>query len=99
MANPITLETTIQAAPNQISCDLGGEAAILNLDTGTYYGLDPVGAAIWNLLREPRTLATVRDAVLAEFDVEPDRCERDLFALVEQLAATGLIQVSDARPI
>ncbi len=78
--------------PDQVSCDLGGEAAILNLQSGTYYGLDPVGATIWNLLQTPKTLAELRDAIRAEYDVDSTRCERDLQDLLDKLAAQHLIQ-------
>jgi len=81
------------AAPDQVSCELGGEAAILNLKTGAYFGLDPVGARIWSLISEPRTVAGIRDAIVEEYDVEPDRCERDLLALLEKLADAGLVDI------
>jgi hypothetical protein len=51
--NTISLETTVVATKEQASTDLGGEAAILNLRNGVYYGLDPVGARIWNIIQEP----------------------------------------------
>jgi len=35
------------ASKDQISCDLAGEAAILELKSGTYFGLDEVGAVVW----------------------------------------------------
>lgn len=89
----LTLETLIHASPNQVSCDRQGEAAILNLDTGLYYALDPVGAAVWNLLEQPRTVAALREAILAEYEVDAPSCERDLFELLENLAAEGLIEV------
>ena len=80
-------------SPDQVSCDLGGQAAILHLKTAIYYGLDPVGARVWDLLRTPKTLAEIRDALLAEYDVEPDRCERDLRELLDKLAAGRLIEI------
>jgi hypothetical protein len=88
----MTLDSIIQVSPHQVSCDLGGEAAILNLRTGRYYSLDPVGAAIWKLIEQPRTVADIRDAILARFEVETERCELDLFQLFEKLAAGGLIE-------
>jgi len=87
----VTLETVIQASPGQVSCELEGEAAILNLRTGVYYSLDPVGAAIWKLIDRPRTVASVRDAVIETYEVDDARCERDLFSLLERLAGEGLI--------
>ena len=40
----MTLDTIIHASSDQVSCDLAGEAAILNLKTGTYYALNPRSA-------------------------------------------------------
>ena len=70
---------------------------ILNFDKGVYYGLDKVGARIWELLRNPLTVAELRDTIVTEYDVEPDRCEADLQALLSELAEAGLIVVTDAR--
>ena len=86
-------------SPDQVSCDLGGEAAILHLKTAIYYGLDPVGARVWDLLRTPKSLAELRDAILQEYDVEPARCESDLRDLLEKLAAAGLISSVPSVPL
>lgn len=98
MSTVLSEQTIVVASKDQVSCDLGGEAAILSIKKGVYYGLDPVGAQVWNLLQEPRRVAEVRDAVAGEYDVEPDRCERDLIALLEKLLAEGLIEVQDGSP-
>ena len=92
----VTLDSVIQVSADQVSCDLAGEAAILNLKTGMYYGLDPVGARIWELIKEPRTIVSVRDAIVAEYDVTEQTCERDLFDLLDKLRAEGLIRCRDA---
>ena len=86
------------AAKGQLSCDLAGETAILHLESGQYYGLNPAGARIWELLREPREAEEIREALLREFDVEPEICERDLMALLAELAGRGLIERADAAP-
>ena len=95
MAGVVSGYSIIVAAEGQISCDLAGEAAILNLTSGVYYGLSPVGARVWNLIRRPRTVHDIRDMLLQEYDVEVERCERDLLALLRELAAEGLIEVRD----
>jgi hypothetical protein len=92
----ITSSTTVMASTDQVSCDLAGEAAILNLKNSVYYGLDTVGARIWTLVQEPITVGAVRDAMLREYDVEPERCERDLIDLLQKLAAEGLIAIKSA---
>jgi ornithine carbamoyltransferase len=90
----IALHSKVVAATNQVSSDLGGETAILNLKNSVYYGLDAVGTRIWELMQEPRTVNEIRDALLEEYEVEPDRCERDLLDLLDQLAAENLIEVT-----
>ena len=91
----ISLNSTVEAAGNQVSSDLGGEVAILNLKSGVFYDLDNVGARIWSLIQRPRTVTEIRDVLLEEYDVEPERCERDLLVLLDQLTAEGLIKVHD----
>jgi len=90
----ITSATTVVASKDQVSCDLAGEAAILGLKNGVYYGLDPVGARIWNLIQTPALVSAVRDAILQEYDVEAERCERDLLDLLQKLAEQGLLEVT-----
>ncbi|HEY9644108.1 MAG TPA: PqqD family peptide modification chaperone [Coleofasciculaceae cyanobacterium] len=80
--------------PNQVSSDLAGEAVILNLQSGTYYGLNAVGASIWSLIQSPTAIDQIRDALLQEYDVEPEVCDRDLHQILEDLYSVGLIEIS-----
>lgn len=68
------------------------ETAILNLASGTYFGLDPVGARIWGFLSEGKTLAEVCDAMMEHYDVDRETIERDLDALLIKLAEHGLVE-------
>jgi coenzyme PQQ synthesis protein D (PqqD) len=92
----VSRSSTVVAARSQVSCDLDGEAAILHLESGVYYGLNPVGAWIWNLIQRPMTVDEIRRAILKRYDVEPDLCERDLHTLLQDLAAADLIEIRDA---
>jgi len=99
MAIPqISRSSVVVACEGNISCDLAGEAAVLDFKSGMYYGLDEVGARIWKLIAEPRTVGEICDIILAEYDVEPDVCERDVIALLGELAANGLVQAGGAAP-
>ena len=95
MSPTISVRSIVVAAKDQVSCDLAGEAAILNIKNGVYYGLDPVGARIWNLMQAPREVAEIQNTITNEYDVEPERCARDLVGLLEKLLAEGLIEVKD----
>lgn len=97
MPSTLGLETIVVAANEQVSCPLGEESAILNLKNSVYYGLNPVGASIWNLLQRPRTVRQIRDAILEEYEVEPQRCESDLMELLETMFLQGLVQVVNSK--
>src|SRR5260370_36755981 len=82
MRSTIFDQSIVVAVKDQVSCDLAGEAAILNIKSGVYYGLEPVGARIWSLVQDPRTVAEVRSAILNEYDVDPERRARDLMGIL-----------------
>ncbi|HEV3217742.1 MAG TPA: PqqD family protein [Vicinamibacterales bacterium] len=92
---PLTDLSRVVANGNHLACNLAGEAVILNLENGVYYGVNPDGTCVWNLIQEPRTFADVRDTLLEEFDVEPTSLEADLRALPQQLAEHGLIKITE----
>jgi len=95
MGREVRTDTVVVVSQDQASCDLGKETVLLHLKTGAYYGLNAVGARIWNLIQEPRTVSEVRDAIVGEYDVEPERCERDVLALLKRLTREGLVEIRD----
>ena len=92
---PWTSRSVVVASKEQVSCKLGDDAAILHIGSGVYYSLNPVGARVWALMQEPIPLQRLRDALLAEFDVAPERLDQDLRDLLDHLAAEKLIDVQD----
>ena len=98
MGTPIQTETIIVASKDQVSSDLADEAAILNLRSGIYYGLDCVGARVWQLIQTPIAVAGIMAALLAEYDVDPVRCQEDLMNLIRKLKDAGLIEMRDETP-
>src|SRR3954451_5166029 len=90
----IDLDTVVVAAPSQISADLGDGVVLLELGSETYFSLNEVAARIWDLIAEPRAIGQIRDAVLSEFDVDPETCERETLRLVGELRAAGLAEIA-----
>ena len=90
---PISGSSVAIAVADLVSAELDGEAVILHLESGVYYSLDQVGAHIWVLIQQPRTINEIRDAILEEYEVAPDRCERDIVKLIEQLVDAGLVEI------
>ncbi|MHB9131967.1 MAG: PqqD family peptide modification chaperone [Armatimonadota bacterium] len=93
-AEPLSEQMTVVAAAGCISSNLEEEEVILNLETGVYYGLNPVGARIWALIQQPRAIADICATLVDEYDVEPARCRQDALDLLTQLADAQLIEVA-----
>jgi hypothetical protein len=78
--------------PTQVMArQVGDETVILDLASGTYFGLDPVGARIWQLLGEGKTLAEICQMMLEEYEVEREQLETDVLRLTGELLERGLV--------
>jgi hypothetical protein len=95
MPMTISSRSVIATVQHQVSCDLVGEVVILNMKDGMYYGLNAVGARIWSLLEEPRSVADIHAVLLDEYDVDPQLCEAQLVTLLTDLAANGLVEIKE----
>lgn len=93
-------DSILAASDQQVSADLSSleteNLVILNFKDGMYYELKDVAARVWGLIQQPSSFQTVLETILDEYEVEPDRCERDLMALVKDLNARGLVDVKPA---
>jgi Coenzyme PQQ synthesis protein D (PqqD) len=84
--------TVLRRSSRQVSCDLDGEAAILNLDRSVYFGLKGVAAHVWAALETPQPVADLNRMVCKEFDVDADRCAVDLMKFLAALQEAGLVE-------
>lgn len=92
-AEDISLNTKVKASAKAVDCQIDGEIVLLHLDSGTYFGLNAVGAEIWNYIREEKSLEDIQDYLLARYDVPRARCETEVRALLSSLAAQDLITI------
>ncbi len=95
MSKELFIESTVRIKDDVIFNDLQGEVVLLNLKTGIYFGLDPVGTRAWQLVQDHGRLGSVRDAMLGEYEVSAEDLWKDLQDLVIRLADNGLVEVID----
>jgi hypothetical protein len=84
-------EVLVRRTGELLEAEVDGELVGLNVETGTCYGFNGTATAVWRRLDEPRTLASLRDSLLEEFEVEPEVCDQQLRELLQQLEADGLV--------
>jgi len=87
----------IQVSGDVVTRDLAGEAVLLDLASGTYFGLDEIGTRIWQLLGEHGSPERVVAALLAEYEVEEATLRADLDRLIGELHQKGLVRIDEAQ--
>ncbi len=90
----LTRDTRLQIPEQVVTRQVGDETVLLNLESGTYFGLDPVGSRFLELLEVEGTLATVLAKMLEEFDVTEAQLEADLLRLADEMLASGLLEAA-----
>src|SRR6476660_2448305 len=90
---PIELSTVVARSKDQVSCNLDDEVALLNLKSTLYFGLDEVGACIWQALDEPQPACELCQVVLDRFEVEEAQCRQDVLAFLSKLEDAGLVEI------
>ena len=88
------LETKMVIPEQVMSRQVGDETVILDLASGMYFGLDPVGARIWQLLTEGHEIDAVVSTLLNEYEVPEDKLRQDVNTLVNELVSRGLVELS-----
>jgi len=89
----LTLRDSITIPDDVLFRELDGEAVLLNLESGVYFGLNTVATRMWQLIAEQHSLATLLDTLVAEYEADQQVLEADLLELGRQLCANGLGRV------
>ncbi len=94
----MTEQSTVVVTPGLTAADLGGEAVVLDPNSGRYYGLNELGARIFDLVRKPRSVERIMDALLQEYDVKESKLKEDLLAFLHEMEQRQLIEITDGSP-
>lgn len=86
--------TSVTAVPGLASANLGGEAVVLNAESGHYFGLNEVAARILDLVQTPASIDSIVDALLKEYEVERRVLAADVDTFVKQMSAKGLVWIT-----
>lgn len=74
-----------------MSRELNGEAVLLDLRSGHYFGLNATGARIWAALKDGLAPEQIPQIIVEDFDVTLERAQADVDAFIATLIQRGLI--------
>jgi hypothetical protein len=94
MLAPLSLSSTVQWSNDQIAATVDREVVILSVERGSYYGLDEIGSEIWEKISNPVRVDALCDFLASKYDADRGTIEQDVLALLERLAAEGLVSIT-----
>ncbi len=91
----IDSKTTVRRHPSVVAQDLaeGEGAVLLQLDSGQYHSLNPVGQAVWDLLDSERTVATLVTELRELIEEPSDSLQDDVLKFLEAASERDLVEV------
>lgn len=88
----VSFSDCVRVAPDVLFRLVSDEGVLVNLNTQMYLGLNSVGARMWSVLSEARSIQAAYEQLLEEYEVDPSELRRDLEELIAQLHAHQLIE-------
>ncbi|MGM1051935.1 MAG: PqqD family peptide modification chaperone [Pseudomonadota bacterium] len=85
-------DTLLERTPELVAADLDGELVMMNAEAGRYYGISGVGARAFELLESPISIEGLVETITHEYDVDADKCRRDIQTFVKEMMANGLVR-------
>ncbi len=82
-----------QAVKEHLYSTLNGEAVVLNLQNGKYYGFNDVGISIWTVLQNGATVEEIRSALMSEYDIDDATCAREVETFLNSMKKENLVEV------
>jgi len=93
----ITLEMRIGQLPELVASNIDGQIALLSINNGAYYGMDPIASRIWELIAQPRSGQEVCEQLLLEYKVSAEDCRQQVLDFLQKLSEADLLLFHDAK--
>jgi len=87
----LILPKTVKISANVLFQQINNECVLLDMDSEQYFGLDDVGARMWQILSENEDTEKVVTLLLAEYDIDEATLRQDLLNLIAELGNVKLI--------
>lgn len=91
--SPCGADTRIARNPDLVAAQMDGDIVMLNVCKGHYYGINPMGAQLWQWLEQPRSLGELAVDMAREYEVDLPTAQADLQRFVARLLQEELVQI------
>ena len=91
----ISLLSKVQQAPGVLFNQVDDDLVMMDIKSGNYFGINPVGAEIWNKMQGPISVQEIINQLLAEYDIDEATCRSETLAFIQQTLERGFLKVLD----
>jgi hypothetical protein len=89
----ISANDVIRQIEDIVASDIDDEKVMMSIEKGCYYGLDPTGSRVWELIEAPIRVSELIDVLLLKYDVDRQTCEVDVLSFLQELYEAGVLRV------
>ena len=89
----ITIDSRVVRSPNQVWSAVGDQLVMFNFEAGKYFGINAVGAAVWERIEQPALVADICADLEKQFAVSPEQCASSVLKFLRTLEERGLVVV------
>lgn len=89
----LELRMRVRRLDDVLETEIDEETVMMDIEKGSYFGLNPTGSKIWTLLAEPVVIGDLCDRLTEEFKVPQEQCEEQVVRFLENLLERGLLKV------
>lgn len=93
LSDMLSKSSVVVAVDGLTEADLGNESVILDLNSGSYFGLNEVGARVFRMIKEPVSVGKILQTLTGEYDVAPERLKADIIDFLRMMREKELIEV------
>lgn len=91
--NILTANCVVVRSEQLLGSQVENELVMIDIESGRYYGLNPVATDIWERLASPIRIADLCTDLIERYAVDSALCEKDVLSLLLQMSANGMVRV------
>lgn len=89
----ISPESVVSQIDDIVASDIDDEKVMMSIEKGEYFGLDPIGSRVWELIENPVRVSALIDELLLKYDADRETCEDDVLAFLRELHEAGIVRI------
>lgn len=89
----VTVETVVIRNCEAATALVEGQLILFSARGGAFLVLNEVGAVVWNILSEQRSVGSMLDSLINVYDVDRDTAAREVIPFIKSLTEHCLLQI------